>query len=234
LFYEIGEIPPSPDLETLKEILAELPEMNLVTGPWIAGGAARRLLQGSSLQDGGADVDFFFPTQQSWRAFDAILKKYPVIHESSRATLYDVKGLKIQIIQRRFYDTINEVFRDFDFAVCQIATDGKNLAYTKQAYENITTGTLSMAIQGIVSSSTMISRMTKYINYGFLPVPGLHAELVKNGLANIGPWHIFEQQESYYDSDTDAEDTEYVETKDMNSEFLRKIAKKLGLDIVND
>lgn len=55
-----------------KELLSVLPDINLVTGPWCAGGAARKLWQGTNWRSG--DVDVFFANQDQFQKFNQVLK----------------------------------------------------------------------------------------------------------------------------------------------------------------
>jgi hypothetical protein len=51
-----------------KELLSVLPDINLTTGPWCAGGSARKLWQGTNWRSG--DVDVFFANHMQFEKFN--------------------------------------------------------------------------------------------------------------------------------------------------------------------
>lgn len=232
LFYEYIDIPDGPGLKQLAAILEILPPLNLRTGPWLAGGAPRRLLQSKSLEDG--DVDIFFSETKDWKQFDKILGHYEEVFKSPRATTYLVNGLKVQIIKRRFYDSLDAIFKDFDFSVCQIATDGKKLGLTKQAHLDIMDNVLRFAPQGVVAKYTVVKRMAKYLKHGFLPEPGLYKTIVESGLEATSAWAIFEGAEDLSIYDHEEQVDQLVTAKEVNSDMLRTIARKMGLEILGE
>lgn len=233
LFYELVTIPSGPGVEELKSVLEVLPPLSLKEGPWVAGGCARRLLQGQSLKRG--DIDLFFKSDKSWRKFCDALEKHELVVKTNRATTFLVNGLKVQCIRRKYYLTLEEVFKDFDFSVCQVATDGKYLAVTKQANLDIAKQILRFAPCGTIAKSTLVQRMSKYVNYGFIPEPGLFELIVKSGLDYVSAYSIFSDVEmAIYDEFNGEEIEEIIPVEGIDEEILRSIAQNLGLEIPND
>lgn len=223
LFYEIIEMPSGPGVDQLKKIMAYLPPLDLKKGPWLAGGACRRILQSENLE--GGDIDIFFSSRNSRKEFEEALSRFEILHKSNMATSYKVDNLIVQTIKRELYLTLEDVFRDFDFSACQIASDGKWLAGTPQAIRDIKTRTLRFAPQGKVSKGTVITRMAKYLNHGFIPEPGLFKIMIEAGIDYDTPYHFGHEvsvnEQGVYDHGLDVEDS--LLTEEMNSQILRQI-----------
>lgn len=233
---EYHPIPDSLAKDQLDRLLSILPyslDVRRSNGPWIAGGAARRLLQGKDLLEG--DIDFFFPSWKAWHAFDIELLDYESIIKTRKAHTYRVDGFKVQIIKRRTYAHLPELFGDFDFSACQIATDGKEIAVEKKAYHDIQNNILDFATVGHVSHLTVVGRMIKYLNHGFQPSPNVFAMAVSAGLDTFGPASIFGENGGFGDTSIYDLDEELPEdstpTSEMNTEILRKVAMRMGLEI---
>lgn len=230
VFYETMPIPSGPGVQQLRDVLAVLPPLDLKRGPWICGGAARRLFQGESLEDG--DIDFFFKTKASWDEFVKVLDGFELVIKTERANTYLVNGQKVQLIRRKFHLQLEEVFKDFDFSVCQIATDGNVLAATKQAHMDITDGLIRFAPGGTIAKHTLVQRMTKYVGYGFVPEPGLFELIVKSGLDYVSAYTIFEGNDvSVYDPNDGDMIEDEIPTEALDAGVMRTIARQLGLEI---
>lgn len=229
LSYEVIPIPEGPGVEKLQQVLSHLPQIDIEKGPWIAGGSARRLLQGEGLASG--DIDIFFPNYASWEFFSKHLSSYEIIVKTKKATTFLIEGMKVQIIRRAFYKDLISVFKDFDFTVCQIATDGKNIACTKQSHLDIVDQILRLATQGTISKHTLVQRMSKYVNYGFLPELGLYEIIVRSGLDYTSAYNIFSETEvAIYDIFTGESSDDNIPSDSLNDGVLRTIARKLGLE----
>lgn len=229
IFYERLPMPEGPGVEQIKMIADILPPMDLKKGPWIAGGAARRLLQGESLEKG--DIDLFFKDFKSWKHFCDTLEGYELVIKTQRATTFLVHGFKVQCIKRQFYATLEEVFKDFDFSVCQVATDGFELGATKQAHLDVTDQVLRFAPGGKIAKHTLVQRLSKYVNHGMLPEPGLFELVVKSGLDYTSAYSIFSDTEAaIYDENEGAVVEEMIPTESLDDGVLRTIARQLGLE----
>lgn len=222
-------LPAGPGVDQLNSVLDILPPLSLKHGPWCAGGAVRRIMQGREITDG--DLDFFFTSRAEWSKFDRVLRDYEELHRSNAAVTYMVNGLKVQIIKRRYYDELGYLFGDFDFTVCQLATDGKNVAYTTKAIQDISDSKLRFAEHGRVSKLTVIGRMVKYVNHGFMPEAGLFRMIVESGLDMTSAYKIFDNERPSANYDHDAKVDEALDAKVFNSDALREAAQRLGVTL---
>lgn len=175
--------------QELKDILSVLPPLEIERGPWLAGGAARRILENLPL-DGG-DLDIFFSSWSQFHGFQKAIQKisHGGVHETSFAATYniDVKGktYRLQLIKRKSYSSTGFLFDDFDFTVCQIATDGNKFAWEEEAIQDIDKKILRLSPGGRVTDSNLVRRTMKYINYGFRPENGLMSRVVDTGLKRV-------------------------------------------------
>lgn len=129
----------------LFKVLAELPELGWDRdlslfnnkegpGPWLAGGALRRTLQGFKLD---SDFDFFFHSAEQLEEFSTLLQaKNKNLHKSNETEHHvEFKGpvgednlyVKVRLIRFAYYNSPEEVIDSFDFTICQFAYDGYNL-----------------------------------------------------------------------------------------------------------
>ena len=116
---------------TLYKVLDELPSCQK-DGPWIAGGALRRTLQGKEPE---SDFDFFFRDADQLIAFSRKLEARGL--EKIRETMHhvhyrgrvgsDAALRDIQCIRFAFYQSASAVIDSFDYTICMLAFDGKTL-----------------------------------------------------------------------------------------------------------
>ena len=159
---------------------------NLKTGPWIAGGAAMCWFNGSNTISGNnfplmQDIDVFFAnvdqlTKVTQRIMEynscSILSPY----ETSNAKTYqfELNGQrdywKIQLIQRTFFNSAEEVLNNFDFVCCGIATDGEQYVTLPNAAKDLKEKVLNIHRYNPL---TVLPRTIKYWAYGFTPSPEL-------------------------------------------------------------
>ena len=158
----------------LQKVLSGLPALNLFNGPWVAGGAARRLLVGESVK--GGDIDIFFKAVPQLGAFRrALAAKAVQEFKTKYAETYhievDGQTYRVQLITRKFYsEGLPMLFRDFDFTACQLAFDGSHVIAKLEAYEDIMAGKLKFAADGRTNAKNLVRRTLKYIQYGFTPI----------------------------------------------------------------
>jgi len=230
VFYKYHAIPDGPGMEELWSILHQVPQVSLKNGAYLAGGAARRLLRGESIK--GGDVDFFFKNGAQYKLFCDAFHDREEVFRSEQAVTYLVNDIKVQFIKRNWYLSIKDVFQDFDFSACQIATDGEWLAATDQGARDILSNTLRLAPGGRVSKRTIVARMIKYLQHGLLPEPELFTLIVKSGLDVNMAYSMFRSgklEADIYDQDAEADDK--VETQRLNADLLSRIAGELGLGV---
>jgi hypothetical protein len=158
--------------------------LDMEKGPWIAGGAARRLYHGLPMVN--ADWDIFCSSQKQYDRLVRLCKQYewqkhsyktsfealngiyisadnPI--ESRYATTYKEDDHKIQFIHKRFYDTVEDVLNDFDFTVCRYATDGVVFKVGNFAIEDHQNKRLRYTKRDI--NPLLVGRIVKYRSYGF-------------------------------------------------------------------
>lgn len=184
----------------LKKLLGALPEFNLFTGPWLAGGAVRRIYQGKSLQE--ADIDIFTANKSQQMKFQDHLKQVgKLVHESSAAKSYEVPvdgiTFKVQLIHRNQYDNCIQLMKDFDFTVCQLVSDGSNIAYADGALEDINEGKLRFAVEGRVTPKNMARRAMKYLLYGFQPVQENFLSMITTKVLPITNYYHISEGDDY-------------------------------------
>lgn len=172
---EIIPVPEGPQKDQINSALAVVSGSDLFKGPWLAGGAARRLLLQEPLLDG--DLDFFFRDENSIRLrrqlVEALASKRFVSKLATTFTVDTENGEALfQTINRKFYTDLPAVFEDFDFTICQFATDGEYIAGTPEAFRDLKSKTLRFTGNAIKDTTT-IRRVLKYINYGFVADTGI-------------------------------------------------------------
>ena len=177
---------------------------DLEKGPWIAGGCARRLWFGQDWVK--KDVDFFFsnkedfnnavknvekhsvdiPRENESNSFgDGMLllrKSNPKIHTENAST-YEINlkefnniTVTLQLIKKNWHKDLLSLFENFDFTICQFATDGKTVIAPVYAEKDCNLKVLRQ----LESSKRRISvrRVIKYSMYGFEPSRDIMKDLV--------------------------------------------------------
>jgi len=147
-------------------------------GPWIAGGAALRWYQGQPV--GENDIDIFCRSAaQALQIIESIkgYGRYSVKYESDNATTLSYhspnsggNSWTLQIIKRRYFNSMQEVIDNFDISVCQIGTDGNTWLLNKDTAKDIRGRNLRMRMP---LQPDAAKRMAKYWTYGYRPVDGL-------------------------------------------------------------
>lgn len=160
-------------------------EPTLEKGPWIAGGAPLRWYQG--LPVGQSDIDVFCRSpQQAERVLERIkgFGRFVVKFVSDNATTisYHRKDdwtteWTIQIIKRRFFNSLTEVINSFDITVCEIGTGGNEWAMGPFTARDIREKNLRFKLP---LQPDAPKRLTKYWTYGYRPVEGTVEQICKN------------------------------------------------------
>lgn len=208
---EIQTIPGEglPGYQEMQRIVDILPAMNVFEGPWIAGGAVRRMIDGEPLSKG--DIDVFFgtdyPLTHHWH--DTLKAKGTEVFKSAYATTYEVpledSIYRIQLIARRGYHNPISLFKDFDFTVCQMSYDGKNITASTQGLKDHADKRLTTSEYGKTNRKNLVNRALKYICYGFMPAPGFLEKTVK--LCLTGHPYFQSECKNTYDWDKDDQET---------------------------
>jgi hypothetical protein len=165
--------------------------LNIEQGPWVAGGAVRRLL---SDDFGAGDIDIFLPERLCGFWNDQKCNLTPLVdridnifHEqiTSRTAKKNLneyvfglnkpfnpnKIIKVQVVHKNRFDSIEALLSDFDFTICMAATDGWRWVAYEQIMSDIERR--QFGIQSVQRRGMEIRRMIKYCNFGLTPKPGV-------------------------------------------------------------
>lgn len=151
-----------------------------LNGPWVAGGACLRWYQNQPVAEN--DIDIF--CKNAKQAADLINRiksygRYVVKFTSENATTIEYISQDsnattnrwiMQVITKRYYESMEEVIDNFDLSVCQIATDGRQWILGTYTARDIREKNLRM--QDVLHADA-VKRLTKYWIYGYRPVEGL-------------------------------------------------------------
>jgi len=173
--------PVSSSSHVLRAIQTIFPDMSLANGPWIAGGACRRIVENDEI--GTSDIDLFFRDAISFEMTERYLyegmgtgRSWKVRNHSKFPKSYKIevefetKKYEFQLLGIRFYDSVEHLMSDFDFTACMLATDGKELIRHADALDDLKSRTLRFNVSPTVAKP---ARLAKYLDHGFTPVPGV-------------------------------------------------------------
>lgn len=170
---------------TFKDLIAYMGlDLGSTSGPWVAGGTARRLWCNQPWAE--HDIDLFFANSESCDKTSKIINESCVkteTFESKNARTYKVPFnnviYKVQCIYNRFYTDIFDIWKHFDFTVCCFATNGRIIIADPDAVDDVNTKTLRYSSRS--NRSTNGVRIIKYGIYGFNP----DKEILERLLTNI-------------------------------------------------
>jgi len=152
---------------------------NLINGPWIAGGAVRKWINGEDINE--SDIDVFCKDENQFEEVLATLRKYEpsaVLDEivTDNATTLKISSRKqlVQIVKHTFYENPQEIIDNFDISVCQLVTDGDTIVYGEHTFEDLNKKQLRM----VKYRPGAIKRLTKYFIYGYTPIPRVVDKIV--------------------------------------------------------
>ena len=171
MFYDLdleASPPAKPGKEpTLKNIVDCIYEDSNEYGPWIAGGMGRQLAVNPECQE-FADIDVWFSSPTSYelcmiRLNNTFGNYMYETFTSDNARTYTIGDHKVQLIRRAYYDSLDDVFDNFDFTCCQVAVDkdfklsGPGLADARNNVLKLN----KLDIRGF------LARYAKYVGYGY-------------------------------------------------------------------
>ena len=165
---------------TLASILNGLPPLSS-DGPWLAGGALRRTLQGKEPE---SDFDFFFRNADQLSVFVTHLESIGLIkvcetqhHAHYRGRVGDSAIERdIQCIRFAFYESAVAVIDSFDYTICMLAFDGQTLTVGDFTLWDL--GRRRLAIHKITYPVATMRRMLKYASQGFTACKGCLAAIL--------------------------------------------------------
>lgn len=147
----------------LESLLRGLPPCN-PTGPWLAGGAVRRLIQKTER----ADIDFFFRSPGQFTEFRAMVAPFatePPTETKNNTTFRLTDGRKVQAIRVRWYPSADAVIDSFDFTICQFLWDGREVFVGRDSASSLRDRDL--VIHKITHPASSARRLHKYEAQGF-------------------------------------------------------------------
>jgi hypothetical protein len=156
---------------------------NLETGPWAAGGSARKVWQGKSWKT--QDVDLFFRDREQYDAVTAALMHLghdrEIVYNTDNAItykfhMYSGDTIKIQTVRKRWYEDVQAVVDDFDFGLAQFASDGVTILATEQAVQDCADNRIRLNPKS--TNRSKLLRLLKYTAYGFDPDDALFIKAV--------------------------------------------------------
>lgn len=175
-YKELGEIQ-IPEQDTFGPFLIR-PDM--VNGPWIAGGAVRGWMKGNPVK---SDIDVYFRTEFQFRFLMQRLSKNGFGEHFSSTNAITMKSDEldgkrksvVQLIRKDYHETVDSILDTFDFAQCQLITDGLNV-YGSPAWDNEALEVVQF------KEDTILKRFVKYYAYGHSVKPGTLKEWAKKKL----------------------------------------------------
>lgn len=167
---------------------------DIANGPWIAGGAARRLFQNETGETDflTGDIDIFLPLSEyadvRKKVRAAMSNRFPKDvyasssqdddkHTVTEQYMIGKRKTRVQLIGQG-YDNISALFKSFDFTVAQFAVSGNFIAFTDEARADLNEMRLALASPIQKRKGTTPVRTNKYCRYGFTPAPGVLRWLV--------------------------------------------------------
>lgn len=170
------------------------PYLDYENGPWIAGGALRRMIDGDV--KGFYDVDIFCKNEHQLLEISRVKRQiiedfkseYLIPMNMSSAILRMMRNGKvhshvtIQVVKDFMFQSPQELIDDFDFTVCQFVSDGRSIWCPEQSLEDLSYRRLILNPKSKVRNQ---SRVLKYCSRGFLP----DFELAEKVQTDIGPYY---------------------------------------------
>lgn len=152
----------------IRRTLSSFLDLDLLRdGVWLAGGAVRDALNGNIEI---ADYDMFFAnnleaartelTLEDDLGFECVFKC-----PQGELTTFKKDGMKIQLVTKFFYGSMEDVISRFDITACRHVTDGKKI-YTR--YSSVRdTFNKRINLHEIDFPAATMKRIQKYIQKGF-------------------------------------------------------------------
>lgn len=163
------------------QLINILAELKPTTERWIAGGAVRDFVRDEPLD---SDVDVFFTDENACASFMAEMKARPDYRETRATdgvvTFYitiDGKPVLCQAVKIRWYADMQECIDNFDYTVCQFATDGTTLLCGP--YSLFDLARKRLAVHRVTFGASSVRRMLKYARKGFTACQGCIVTLLE-------------------------------------------------------
>jgi len=148
------------------------------SGPWIVGGMGRQIALGETSFN---DIDVWFRNPEQ---YDMIYKRlkdtfgYEMSEKfsSDNAMTYKIGDYTVQLIKRKWYNSLQAVFDDFDFTCCQVAVDDNLTAYGP-GLEDAKNYVLKV---NRLDEKAFLARYAKYVGYGYVMDPDDFMRIIEN------------------------------------------------------
>lgn len=183
------------DITLFDKIMEALPVVSS-NGPWLGGGALRRLLSGTDIF--GSDFDFFFASKEQMDDFEKELVdnclQVESVHKTKNAITYkgkiklenesdcERKDIIIQLININYYNKVDDLLDSFDFTICQFAWDGKNLHCGEYSLWDL--ARKKLAVHKITYPVASVRRMIKYTKQDFYACSGCIKKILETVASN--------------------------------------------------
>lgn len=149
-------------------------------GPWVAGGMGRQLaVDPRCLQFSDIDVWFSNPTSYEHcllRLNNTFGNDMYETFSSDNAKTYQIGDHKVQLIRRAYYESLDAVFKQFDFTCCQVAVD-KNFYIYGPGIEDARSFTLKV---NRLDHRGFLARYAKYVGYGYTMPNEVFLDIINN------------------------------------------------------
>ena len=163
--------------------IAEYLNLDLKNGPWLAGGAVRKIYLDETIAD--SDWDFWFKSPEQFKQAEEKLKAIgaSVAYTSDNAVSFKFQDVNnqihnLQIVKTRYFDTAQQVIDQFDFSVCQLVTDGNKTIIGNNTARDLRSKTLRLNHHEL--PGYIMPRLVKYIVYGYRPTAELLEKINQN------------------------------------------------------
>lgn len=156
-------------------------KLDMEHGPWMAGGSVRKCFLNQPIDF--SDWDIFFNNEKQYQdarnLMESIDNGYQ-IYESKNAVTYQINveneddsrfqpPIKVQLIFRQYYNSYRDLLDDFDFTICQYVTDGSEYHLGETTYLDSVDRVIRLTSAHMVARPGFITRVIKYISYGYKP-----------------------------------------------------------------
>lgn len=176
---------------SLAKALTRLPDLG-AAGPWIAGGAVRRTINGEKLD---SDFDFFFASEQQADQFETAMRGLGAgqTAKTEKATTFTLPTempedgvylpeMKVQAIRFQYFADAEAVIDSFDFTLSQFAFDGEAIYVGPFSLWDV--ARKRIVIHKITYGVSSVRRLLKYAAQGYTVCSGALAELLKQVVAD--------------------------------------------------
>lgn len=159
------------------EMFGENPNIPLSDGVFLAGGSVRSWF---CRDEKVMDYDLFFKSPEKLEAYKKThLTDVKVLRDEEFLFECTKDGNKIQLIKRLWPQSVDDLFKRFDFHLCQFAVTSDGIWSTKEAILSVLRKRLSFNNYQIGFEVDTLRRAFKYVKKGYSPCIGCLADLAK-------------------------------------------------------